>query len=59
MLLMQIAGILIYVRCKEWVKFKRENNYSYADVKKHQQKLLIYTIIFAVGFLYLIAEIVF
>lgn len=58
MSLMIIAVILVYIRCKVWVKFERENS-TYADLKKHQKKLLIYAIIFAVGFFIFAVEIIY
>lgn len=59
MSLMIIAGVLFFIRIHRWPRFKRENDYTDADIRKHQQKLIIYTIIFAVGFFIFAVEIIF
>ena len=58
MTLMFIAGILFFIRIHRWPQFKRENDYTDADVRKHQHKLLIYAIMFAIGFVWLMIELI-
>ena len=54
---MFFAVMLIYARVTKWKRYKSEQDYTDNDIKKHQRKLIIYSIIFLLGLIELFVEI--
>ena len=57
LVIMFFAVMLIYARVTKWKRYKSEQDYTDNDIKKHQRKLIIYSIIFLLGLIELFVEI--